>query len=477
MQTLLTYAVRKLGTHRGSPRLWLEGREPSKGGFRPGVRFNVQVDRERSLLVLAVAKDGLRIVSTKRKQHAAAEGIPVIDINSRQLLEVFANLSAVRVVVEPGRISILPVATEVRARRRRERARARIEAGEPLSIGTVASGIGILDGAAHAGLAQAGLQARLAFFNEIREDCVDHMVQRNPVVEPDTIHLNAPMQELAFDAAAMARLPEVDLLVGGIPCSGASRAGKAQRGSSHAEAHPEVGHLVVGFLAIIAKVNPVAIVLENVVPWASTASMHILRHQLRDLGYAVHETVLKSADWNLVEHRDRLCVVAITQGLAFDFQGLVPPAPTQRRFAEIMDEVPLDASCWSPMTYLKAKRVRDEASGSNFKMTIVNPDSPKLATMTKTLWKRQSTGNFVQHPLDPELLRLPTVCEHARAKGVSLDLVQDVGLTFGHEVLGQSISVPPFVAVFKLLGQQLLQSAKQADAAAEVLQMPRLRAA
>lgn len=452
MKSMLAYAVRRLGLHRGAPRLWLQGREPSKGGFIPGTRFNVQIDREKSLVLLEAAADGLRLVSSKTK---GGRSIPVIDLNSREMLKLFEGMAAVRVVVEPGRISILPLATEVRARRRCERLRGKLLVGEPISVGTVASGIGILDGAAHSGLAAAGLVSHLAFFNEIREDCVDHMAERNPVVDADTIHVQAPMQELAFDAAAMSRLPEVDLVIGGIPCSGASRAGKAQRGSSHAEAHPEVGHLVVAFLSIIAKVNPAAIVLENVVPWAHTASMCILRSQLRELGYDVHDATLKSADWNMLEQRDRLCVVAVTRGLQFGFDGLVRPIPAPGRFGDIMDDVALDDACWSPMTYLKAKRRRDAAVGSNFKMTVVGAESVKLATMTKTLWKRQSTGNFVQHPLDPELLRLPTVAEHARAKGVDLDLVRGVGMTFGHEVLGQSISVPPFVAVFKHIGQAL----------------------
>ncbi|PTT89188.1 DNA cytosine methyltransferase [Pelomonas sp. HMWF004] len=475
MQSMLTYAVRRIGLHRGSPRVWLQGREPSKGGFHPGSRFNVQVDREKSTVVLEVANDGVRLVSAKSKGDRT---IPVIDLNSRELLQVFDGMDAVRVVVEAGRISLLPLASEVRAQRRTARLRRKLLAGEPISVGTVASGVGILDGAAHAGMAAAGLVSQLAFFNEVREDCVDHMVDRNPVVGNDTIHLQAPMQELAFDSAAMARLPEVDLVIGGIPCSGASRAGKAQRGSSYAEAHPEVGHLVVAFLAIIAKVNPAAIVLENVVPWAHTASMCILRNQLRDLGYDVHDTTLKAGDWNLLEHRDRLCVVAVTRGLTFRFDGLERPTPASRMFAEIMDDVPLDADCWSPMSYLKEKRRRDEASGSNFKMTIVGPESPKLATLTKTLWKRQSTGNFIQHPLDPELLRLPTVAEHARAKGVDLELVRDVGMTFGHEVLGQSVSVPPFIAVFKHLGQALMSWASaSASHRAAAFCLPVLKAA
>lgn len=473
MTSLHTYAVRKIGSHRGSPRLWLEGREPAKGGFLPGTRFNTRIDTGRALLVLEAVEDGVRIVSGKQRGDRM---IPVIDINSKDLLDVFSGIEAVRVIVRDGLISILPLASEVRARERVIRLKDGLANGS-LSTGSVSTGIGVLDRAAHEGLEQAGVACRLAFANEIREDCVEHMCERNPIVDDRTVTLTAPMQELAFDEWAMSRLPKVDVLVGGIPCSGASRPGRAKRGASHAEAHPEVGHLIVAFLAIIAKVNPSAIVLENVPVWGTSASMLILRNQLRDLGYDVHETTVQSPDWNVLEHRERLCVVAVTKGIEFGFDGLERPEPVNRRFGEIMDDVPADAACWSELTYLKEKRVRDEEAGSNFKMTVLTPDSEKVPTLNKTLWKRQSTGSFVQHGENPNLLRLPTVREHARCKGVWEDMVAGMGLTFGHEALGQSITVPPFVSVFKLLGQALKRFAAEAEASIQPFALRELKAA
>ncbi|ABM97115.1 DNA cytosine methyltransferase [Methylibium petroleiphilum] len=473
MTSLHTYAVRKIGSHRGSPRLWLEGREPTKGGFLPGTRFNTRVDTGRALLVLEAVEDGVRIVSGKQRGDRQ---IPVIDINSKELLDIFTGIEAVRVIVQEGVISILPLASELRARERVIRLKDGLANGT-LSTGSVSSGIGVLDRAAHEGLEQAGVECRLAFANEIREDCVEHMCDHNPIVDQHTVTLTAPMQELAFDEWAMSRLPKVDVLVGGIPCSGASRAGRAKRGASHAEAHPEVGHLIVAFLAIIAKVNPSAIVLENVPVWGTSASMFILRNQLRDLGYDVHETIVNSAEWNVLEHRERLCVVAVTKGIEFSFDGLERPEPVSRRLGEIMDEVPVDAPCWSEMAYLKDKRARDEAKGNNFKMTVLTPDSEKVPCLNKSLWKRQSSGSFWKHPDDSNLLRLPTVREHARCKGVWEDLVEGVGLTFGHEALGQSVTVPPFISIFKLLGQALKRFASEAEASIQPFALRELKAA
>ena len=474
MTQLQTYAVRKIGMHRGAPRLWLEGREPAKGGFLPGTRFNTRVDPERALLVLEAVDDGVRVVSGK---HRGDSEIPVIDINSKELLAIFEGIDAVRVVVQRGRIIILPMASELRAKERLHRLRDKLARGEPLKTGSLSAGVGILDRAAHEGLELAGLAVKLAFTNEIREDCVEHMCRVNPIVTEETVTFTAPMQELAFDEWAMNQVPKVDMLVAGISCSGASRAGRAKRGANHAEAHPEVGHLVVAFLAIIAKTNPAVVVLENVTAWSTSASMCILRNQLRDLGYEVQETVIKAAEWNVLEHRERLCVVAVTRGIAFSFDALERPAPLQRRFGDVMDEVALDADCWSEMSYLKDKRTRDEEKGSNFKMTVLTPESTSVPCLNKTLWKRQSTGAFCAHPENPDLLRLPTVNEHARCKDVWPDMVDGVGLTFGHEILGQSVTVPPFRSVFKLIGFALQAFARQSVNALQICPQRRLIAA
>ena len=57
----------------------------------------------------------------------------------------------------------------------------------------------------------------------------------------------------------MKQLPKLDILEMGLPCSGASRAGKAKRGLEVMEDHPEVGHLVYAALAIINRVQPGAL--------------------------------------------------------------------------------------------------------------------------------------------------------------------------------------------------------------------------
>lgn len=133
-----------------------------------------------------------------------------------------------------------------------------------VETGGVACGGGILSHALHAGLSDAGLSPTSRLANEIRVDVANHAFVHNESFSEETVFATMPLQELAFDEEVMARLPEIDVLELGLPCSGASSAGRAKNAISLPEAHPFVGHLVAGAVAIIAKLNPVCIVLENV---------------------------------------------------------------------------------------------------------------------------------------------------------------------------------------------------------------------
>jgi DNA (cytosine-5)-methyltransferase 1 len=183
--------------------------------------------------------------------------------------------------------------------------------------------------------------------------------------------------------------------------------------------------------------------------------MSILRSSLRDLGYDVHEMEVNSADWNMLEHRTRMVMVAVTRGIDFSFDALQRPDPAVHTFGEIMDVVDPAHSTWGNIDYLWGKLERDKADGKGFAPTVVDASSTRLPVLNKSLHKRQSTGTFIRHPTNPSLYRIPTVNEHARAKGIPASLVEGTTQTLGHESLGQSISMPPFVAVFEALGKAL----------------------
>lgn len=444
------YYIKKIGQNKGAPRVWLEGSQTAKAGFAPGQRFDIHV--EGQTVVLQANIDGSRVVSSKKSGDSIN---PVIDINSRELLAIFDGMSSIRVAVKEGQIYLVPLASELKKQERFKRLKNKLESGDPIALGSLSHGGGILDHAIHSGLKTAGINSKLAFANEIREELLEHAAIHNDAWSENTKIFAAPMQELAFDERGLANIPRTEVLVMGLPCSGASKAGKAKRGLIHPEAHPEVGHLVVSALVILSKTNPAIVCLENVPGYAVSASADILRNQLKDMGYNTHERILNGKEWGTLENRDRWVMVAVTHGIEFDFSQLIAPETKILRLGDVLDNVDESDPRWSKMQGLKDKEVRDKAEGKNFKMQVFDADSEHIGTLTKGYAKVRSTDPKIQHPTDPELLRQLTAAEHARIKQVPEHLITGLSNTIAHEVLGQSVVYKPFLDLGQEIGKTL----------------------
>lgn len=459
-------SIAPIGQNKGTARVWLQGNTLVRAGFEPRTKY--QVSTKEGAIVLIKTDVGVKIREVSSRKRNEKE-IPIIDINNAELATMFEGLTQVRVIFKKGEITILPLASEIRAKERIADAVARMEAGEPLTFGSLAHGGGILSHALEAGFAAEGVKTRLAFANEHREDLTDHVMAHNDTWDHDTISLQGPMQEYAFDEWVMRNIGRVNVLEAGLPCSGASVAGRAKRGLTHAEAHPEVGHLVVAFLAVIVRINPAVILLENVPQYQNTASMDIIRNQLRDMCYDVHETIVDGADWNAMEHRKRMVMVAVTQGMSFNFEDLQRPVRIERKLSEILEDIALDDPRWSEMAGLKAKEIRDAAAGKSFAMQIFDGESTKIATLTKGIGKNRSTDPKIRHPENPDLLRIPTPLEHARSKDIPEPLVAELCATTAHELMGQSINYKPFVSVGSLVAKSFIMLKGRESTAPESL--------
>ena len=448
MKTLtptLGYWLKKIGLHRGSPRLWFETLRVKNAGLLPGGRFDVLALENGIKLVPNV--DGLYGVHSKERNGRCT---PVVDINSREVLAPLGDQVVVRVIVRLDGIFVLRAASEQAKTERIERLRAKLATGEALASASIAHGAGVLSNAAHTGFADAGVELSLKVLCEIDETYVEQSLNCNPV-SSHTVPLCTPIQELVQDEWLMRQVPKVEVLEMGLPCSGASRAGKAKRGLSMMEDHPEVGHLIYAALALIQKLQPAAIVLENVEDYRASASAQILRSQLRDMGYQVSEHVLRARDFGSLENRVRWAMVATTDGLQIVESVVAPGQARDATLGDLLDVVDPEAACWSSMDYLKDKAVRDKAAGKGFSMQLVDGDSTSVPTIRKSYNKGGSTDPYVRHPSDPELMRKLTPAEHARIKGVPAELIAGLPATTAHEVLGQGIAFEPFRALFREL--------------------------
>jgi DNA (cytosine-5)-methyltransferase 1 len=452
--------IKRVGTHRGAPRIFLDAAQAARAGFAPGEKFEIEIEGQR--VVLTKHDDGSRTVSARRRGDKAH---PVIDINSKDVLSMFDGMDAVRVVVGHNKVYLLPLASEVKRKERYDRLRRKLADREPLKMASLCHGGGILSHAIHKGLEEAGVKTELEFVNELREDLLEQACEMNDAWSDRTSALAVPMQEVVQDDWLMQALPKIEILEMGLPCSGASRAGIAKRELSKMEDHPEVGHLMFAALVILNKTQPAAVLLENVPLYATSASAQILRHQLRDMGYECHEAILEGKDFGALENRVRWCLVAVTRGVDFSFDRLEPAVRVVRLVEDVIDpSIREDDPRWSPMKGLKDKRERDAAKGSNFKMQVVRPDDTHVPTLRKGYHKGGSTDPFLAHPTQPELLRKFTAAEHSRIKGVPEHLIDGLSETIAHQVLGQGIVYEPFKAVGRRIGQALLTALNEVEA-------------
>ena len=448
--------VKNIGRNKGRPRIFIDGIQAVRAGFSPGETFEVDVDGQR--ITLIKKDDGTRVV-TGRLRNGRVQ--PVIDINSSDLLKIFDGMDSVRIVVTAKAVFILPLASEVKRIERLDRLRTKIAAAIPLLTGSLSHGGGVLSHAIHQGMADGGVQCTLALANEISADLVVQAIEHNGLWDEKTMALAMPMQELVQDEWVMSQLPHIEVLEMGLPCSGASKAGKAKKGLDMMESHEHVGHLVASAIAIINKVQPAIVLLENVVDYSTSASAHILRHTLRDMGYVTHEAVLSGKDFGALEDRVRWCFVGVTRGINFDFTDIEPTVRLVRPVDEILDKsIGPDDERWRAVQYLKEKRERDEAKGSGFKMQFISPSSTEVPTLRKGYFKSGSTDPRLIHPIDPELSRLLTAQEHARVKGVPAELIESMPETLAHQLLGQGIVYEPFRAVGQRIAERILDFAE-----------------
>jgi DNA (cytosine-5)-methyltransferase 1 len=448
----------KVGQHRDYSRLWFEGRRLADTGARPGMYFDVVLDATEQQIRIEISETGKRVISGRGPAH------PLIEINDQILTDFLGQAERVRAVFSPGRVTITISPVEAAIIERRARLLNRIACGASLRIGSVFSGASVLDHAIHSGLAAVGVGAELAFAIEKEQRYQDTALLNNPVYQST----DAMLVVGSADEIVPSELPVCELLLSGIPCTGASLSGRARLGLEHAESHPEAGHLFIPLLEIVRACRPSILVLENVVPYRNTASYAAIKGHLGALGYDLHETVLKGNEMGALEGRDRLCAVAVTRGIPFSWAGLHPVRTKEQTLGEVLDPT---AGGWSRMEGLRAKEKRDKAKykdqgwGTGFKMQIVTASSTTVPTIGRDYSKvRSSEPKVAAHPTDPDLLRQLTPGEHAAVKAIPFQLVEGEVPSVQHQMLGQGVIHPAFLSVGVHIGKTLRRRASIAAA-------------
>jgi DNA (cytosine-5)-methyltransferase 1 len=448
---MATLVQTKIGESRGVARLWIEGKRLAREGFAAGQRLRMAIeDGYLTLRVLEEQEAGHSIRISQRK----ASNWPLFEIRDKVLETLFGAGSRVVVKFARGKLHIGKHHLDEKRRTREAALVERLAAGEPLRFASLYHGGGVMDSAIHEGLADAGIDSYCRIVNELEPAYLESSLRNNPqLFRRDTLVLNAPIEQLDF---SLPHALTVDALVGGIPCTGASKSGKARNKIVHAEEHTSAGAQFFAFLRMCERLNPALVVLENVADYRNTASYAVVLSVLQTMGYRVTERILGGNEFGALDMRKRLVMVAVSEGLeAFDIEGVEPLAVKPATIAEALDDPADVADLWKDYQGLREKEARDLAAGKNFRRTVLTPDAEAVPTLTRGYQRARSTEAQLAHPTDPLLSRLFTRFEHARFKGVPLRIIEGLSSTVAHEVLGQGVIYPVFQAVGRAIGRWL----------------------
>jgi DNA (cytosine-5)-methyltransferase 1 len=118
----------------------------------------------------------------------------------------------------------------------------------------------------------------------------------------------------------------IDLVAGGPPCQPFSQAGKSKirhlvkEGARHED--DERRELWQAFVAVVGKIRPKAVLVENVPDMALGDDAIVLRQMvtaLEALNYDVHTRIVAAWQYGVPQFRQRLFLVAVQSGIAFQW--------------------------------------------------------------------------------------------------------------------------------------------------------------
>lgn len=441
---------------RALPRLWLEGQKLAHAGVEIGAQYILNVSKTLRRIELRIApKDYAGKTFNVSKRTRNDKVTPLIEIRDAILNEVFEIGAKVRVAISSGRLVISQTHIAMKVKERVQRFLDKLKNNEPLSVVSLFHGGGVLDKAMHSGLQRAGVNSFVQVGVELESEYIDASLTNNPELwRNDSIIINGDVRDVNLFGEGV---PQVEFLFGGVPCTGASKSGASKNKLSCAEEHSSAGSLFFDYLNFIKATNPAIVVLENVVEYQKTTSMTVIRSVLTNLGYELSETVLDGQQLGSLERRKRMCMVATTPGVcdAIDFNALVPVREKEEKLADVLEDVPADSDRWKTFNYLADKEMRDKAAGKGFARQLLTGDEDGCGVIGRGYAKCRSTEPFIVARHNRLLSRLLTPREHARVKTIPESLIEGVGDTVAHEILGQSVCYSAFVAVGQLIGKTI----------------------
>lgn len=318
------------------------------------------------------------------------------------------------------------------------------------------------------------------------------------------------------DAAAHIRhcIPQHDVLLAGFPCQPFSLAGVSKKnalGRAHGFACDTQGTLFFDVARIIDARRPAIFVLENVKNLKSHdggKTFRIIMQTLDDLGYDVADADdMGPGDPKIIDgrhflpqHRERIVLVGFRRDLelhhGFTLRDIPTLYPAKRpTFAQLLEPVVDDKFILTPVLwkYLYHYAKKHQAKGNGFGYGLVDPGDPhSVARTLSARYYKDGSEILIDRGWDKKIgeadfndvenmARRPrrlTPRECARLMGFEqpgkASFRIPVSDTQAYRQFGNSVVVPVFAAVARLLESRIAQAVEKRIAAAMAEQPQRL---
>ena len=285
-------------------------------------------------------------------------------------------------------------------------------------------------------------------------------------------------------------IPDHEVLVAGFPCQPFSIAGVSKKnamGRAHGFECTTQGTLFFDVARIIAAKQPVGFLLENVKNLKSHdkgTTFKVITETLEELGYWVADVDLAGpkdpkildAKNFIPQHRERIALVGYRKDLGvhdgFSLKDIVDHYPSKVPvLGDLLDteqaKYVLTKNLW---TYLYNYAIKHKKKGNGFGFGLFNATSTQTRTLSARYYKDGSEvlinrgwdldTPFEENDIDKRPRRL-TPRECARLMGFDApgesDFVIPVSDTQAYKQFGNSVVVPVFEAVAKMMSSRIVK--------------------
>lgn len=285
-------------------------------------------------------------------------------------------------------------------------------------------------------------------------------------------------------------IPDHDVLLAGFPCQPFSIAGVSKKnslGRQHGFLDETQGTLFFDVARIIKAKRPAAFLLENVKNLTSHDKGRtfevILKTLTEELGYTIWYKVIDAQHF-VPQHRERIVIVGFREKVPFSWDDLKLPPKGSVRLGSILHPGDGTERAEPPYTlgpdgkvngkytltdklwqYLQGYADKHKAAGNGFGFGLVTPDD--VARTLSARYYKDGSEILVSQGKRSNPRRL-TPRECARLMGYGDDFRIPVSDTQAYKQFGNSVAVPVFEAVAKVMQphiQALVQPAGQRIAA------------